>query len=154
MGPARFIADLFSRFSSRCFRSAPETGENPNRRLGRRGEELAARYLRRHGHKVLYRNFRAKHGGEVDIVCRDKSCNTLVFIEVKTRRSTQFGAPAEAVTRDKQHLIARGALAWLGMLDHPDEVLYRFDIVEVLFEGEVPRINHIKDAFPLPEPFR
>ena len=57
------------------------------------GEKLAARHLRRSGYRVIFRNFRAPHGGEVDIVCRDKRERTLVFVEVKTRRSTDFGRP-------------------------------------------------------------
>lgn len=101
---------------------------------------------------MLYRNFRAPHGGEVDIVCRDKSCDALVFVEVKTRRSLAFGAPGEAVTRDKQKLIARGALAWLRMLDQP-AIFFRFDIVEIVFEDGQPVFHLIKDAFKLPEPY-
>lgn len=120
--------------------------------LGSRGEELAVRFLRRHRYKVLYRNFRGPRGGEVDIVCRDKLCRTLAFVEVKTRRSLDFGSPSEAVTREKQTLIARGALAWLDLLGHP-EILYRFDIVEIVMTEKGPAINLIKDAFKLPEPF-
>jgi ribonuclease HII len=116
-------------------------------------ERLAVRYLREQNYKVLYRNFRApKSGGEVDIVCRDKSEDTLVFVEVKTRRSEAFGAPGEAVTRDKQKLIARGALAWLRLLDNP-EIPFRFDIVEIIHDGNEPSFNLIKDAFQLPEPY-
>lgn len=110
------------------------------------------RYLRRHGFRVLYRNYRAPHGGEVDIVCRDKSCDELVFVEVKTRRSVAFGSPGEAVTREKQKLIARGALAWLRLLDNPD-IIFRFDIVEIVMEGDQPSFHLIKDAFKLPEPY-
>ncbi len=88
----------------------------------------------------------------MDIVCRDKTCNTLVFIEVKTRRPTIHGTPAEAVDLAKQKLVARGAMAWLRMLDHPD-ILFRFDIVEVIIdENSHATFNIIRDAFPLPEP--
>jgi putative endonuclease len=148
MGLARFIAALFSRFSRR----PADAVVNPNHWLGREGERLAARYLREQDYRILYRNFRAPHGGEVDIVCRDKSCDALVFVEVKTRRSLAFGAPGEAVTRDKQRLIARGALAWLRLLDHP-EIYFRFDIVEIVFEGNKPSFHLIQDAFKLPEPY-
>ena len=102
---------------------------------------------------MLYRNFRAPHGGEVDLVCRDIRAKTLVFLEVKTRRSLDYGHPADAVNADKQRLIAKGALAWLRLLDHPD-VLFRFDIAEVVFEGRQPRVNVIQNAFTLPEPYR
>jgi putative endonuclease len=111
---------------------------------------LAEKYLRKRGCKILRRNFRAKGGGEVDLVCRDIAAKTLVFVEVKTRSSDEFDRPAAAVTREKQELIARGARAWLRLLDRP-EVNFRFDIVEVVIgEGE-PRINVIKSAFLLPE---
>lgn len=120
--------------------------------LGRRGEQLAARYLRaRHGCNLLYRNFRAPRGGEVDLVCRDD--DTLVFVEVKTRSSLDFGRPAQAVDAEKRALITRGALAWLRLLDNPD-VFFRFDIVEVLVErGRPPRCRRLKNAFSLPTPY-
>ena len=120
--------------------------------LGRLGEKLAAKYLREHDFKILHRNFRAPKGGEVDIVCRDKSSNTLVFVEVKTRSTARFGAPSEAVTPEKQHLISRGALAWLRMLDNPD-IYFRFDIVEVLVEESGTSVSLIRDAFQLSEPY-
>ncbi|MGB8168976.1 MAG: YraN family protein [Chthoniobacteraceae bacterium] len=129
----------------------PDHGENEDQWLGREGERLALGYLRRNRYKILYRNFRAPKGGEVDIVCRDKTCGTLVFVEVKTRRSLAYGAPSESVTRAKQKLIARGALAWLHLLNNP-EVLFRFDIVEIVLTDERPEFNLIRDAFKLPEP--
>ena len=86
------------------------------------------------------------------MVCRDK--DTLAFVEVKTRRSLAFGAPGEAVTRDKQKLIARGAFSWLDLLGRPDNIYFRFDIVEIVFEDETPSFHLIKDAFKLPEPYR
>lgn len=132
--------------------SSSEQSVNPAHQLGRDGEDLAARYLRAHGFKVIYRNFRAPHGGEVDLVCRDKKANTLVFVEVKTRSSADHGAPSEAVNREKQHLISRGALAWLRMLDNPD-LLFRFDIVEIVMHERHPEINLIQDAFPLSTPY-
>ena len=74
----------------------------PHLEMGRAGEELAAKYLRKNGHKILYRNFRASHGGEVDIVCRDRQHNELVFVEVKERRSSEeFGRPLDAVDQEE-----------------------------------------------------
>ncbi|MCF6311351.1 MAG: YraN family protein [Verrucomicrobiales bacterium] len=118
--------------------------------VGKLGENLAASYLHREERmKLLYRNFRAPKGGEVDLICRDG--DVLVFAEVKTRTTLQYGRPAEAVNKKKQLLIVRGALEWLRLLDHPD-VLFRFDIVEVvLTDGQVPEIHLIKNAFNLPE---
>ena len=65
--------------------------------VGKLGERLAASFLKKEGMKVLYRNFRAPKGGEVDLVCRDG--DTLVFAEVKTRTSLRYGRPAEAVNK-------------------------------------------------------
>ena len=107
--------------------------------------------MRRVGYKVLYRNYRAPRGGEVDLVCREGE--TLVFVEVKTRCSEAFGAPAEAVTASKQHLVARGALSWLKLLGNPD-IPFRFDIVEVRMSGGKGEANVIRNAFELPRPYR
>jgi putative endonuclease len=120
-------------------------------RLGRWGERVAARHLRRHKHKVLRRNFRAPHGGEVDLVCRDRRHNELVFVEVKTRRSEHFGRPADAVDRKKRSLIIRGAMKWLHMLGMPD-ITYRFDIVEVVV-GPPLEVRHLENAFHPPRNF-
>ena len=119
--------------------------------LGARGEKLACVFLRRQGYKILYRNFRARHGGEVDIVCRDG--DTLVFVEVKTRKRDDAVRPSESVNAAKRKLISRGALAWLQLLDNPD-ILSRFDVVEiVLAENEDPRFELIRDAFELSKPY-
>ena len=118
--------------------------------VGKLGERLAAIHLKKkEGMKILYRNFRASKGGEIDLVCRDG--DTLVFAEVKTRTSLRFGRPAEAVNKKKQLLIVRGALEWLRQLDHPD-LLFRFDIVEILLtDKELPEINLVRNAFHLPD---
>ena len=119
--------------------------------FGAWGERAAEAYLRRHGFLILYRNFRAPGGGEVDLVCRDKAENTLVFVEVKTRSTEERGRPADAVDYDKQRLVARGAMAWLRLLNYPD-IRFRFDIVEVLATDKTrPEITLIRNAFPLPE---
>ncbi len=113
--------------------------------VGATGERLAVKHLWRTGRKVLYRNFRPREGGEVDIVYRER--DTLVFGEVKTRTSGDFGDPAKSVTREKQKLVIRGANAWLRELNYP-EVQFRFDILEVLLPvGEAPRIQVIENAF-------
>lgn len=113
--------------------------------IGRRGEAIAARWLSVNGCKVLYRNYRAKEGGELDIVCRHRK--VLAFVEVKTRTSTAFGRPAQAVTLDKQSLILRGATSWLRLLGCP-EIAWRYDVVEVLLiAGQKPQVNWIQAAF-------
>jgi putative endonuclease len=145
-GLVRSIADLSNRWRSRFSRSNPEHLE-----LGTRGEKLACRFLRRNGYKILYRNFRGRSGGEIDIVCRDN--DTLVFVEVKTRTREDFGRPFDAVDRNKQNRISRGGLAWLRLLDNPD-ILFRFDVVEVIIaDGAKPRFELLRNAFALPEPY-
>ena len=120
-------------------------------RRGTLGEKLARRFLRKNGYKIIYRNFRGNSGGEIDIVARDK--DALVFVEVKTRSTEEFGRPLSAIDQQKRNRIARGGLAWLRMLDNPD-VLFRFDVVEVLVGGDSqPRLELIKNAFQLPAPY-
>jgi uncharacterized protein (TIGR00252 family) len=117
--------------------------------LGHAGECLAAKWLRAHGRNILYRNYRGVHRGEVDLVARHGS--VLTFVEVKTRSSTAFGRPADAVTPDKQRLIQRGALDWLRQLGQP-RLTFRFDIAEVwLVPNELPRVHVIENAFTLPD---
>ncbi|MDZ4287010.1 MAG: YraN family protein [Prosthecobacter sp.] len=117
--------------------------------LGLLGEFLACRCLRQRGRRVLYCNYRGPNRGEVDIVARHG--DVLSFVEVKTRTTTAFGRPADAVTPDKQRLIQRGALAWLRLLGNPP-IKFRFDIVEVLLiPGELPQLNIIQNAFQMPD---
>jgi len=146
-GLVRSIADLSNRWRSRFWpwrnSSTPE-----HIRRGTLGEKLARRFLRKNGYKILYRNFRGRSGGEIDIVARDK--DTLVFIEVKTRTREDFGRPLSAVDQQKRKRISRGGLAWLRLLDDPD-ILFRFDVVEVLVKDDAePRIELIMNAFQLP----
>ncbi len=139
---------LARRLATRLRSALVPPQEPPHLVLGRAGERLAAQYLRGHRYKILYRNFRAPRGGEVDLVCRDKRHNELVFVEVKTRSSEEFGRPLDAVDQRKRRLILRGAMTWLKMLDMPD-IVFRFDVVEVVMPGDV--VRHIENAFRLPE---
>jgi len=145
MVPVRLIAEAMRRLRK------PHSSEAPHIELGRRGEELSARFLRRNGYKILRRNFRAPHGGEVDIVCRDKRHNELVFIEVKTRSVDGFGRPFDAVDEKKRRLIIRGAMKWLRLLEMPD-ITFRFDVVEVVMAA-TPEIRLIENAFQLPDSY-
>src|ERR1044072_196910 len=147
---ARSIADLSSRWRNRFSRWKTSPKSSPLKR-GAYGEMLACRYLKRNGYKILFRNFRGRTGGEIDVVCRDN--DTLVFVEVKTRRREDFGRPVEAIDRQKRKRISRGALAWLRMLDNPD-ILFRFDVVEVVIADDAkPRVELIRNAFPLSKPY-
>jgi putative endonuclease len=145
---AQSIAGHLSRWRSRFL---PSKGSSDHLRRGASGERLACRFLRHNGYKILCRNFRGRRGGEIDIVCRDH--DTLVFVEVKTRRREDFGRPFAAVDPQKQRRISRGGLAWLRMLDNP-EILFRFDVVEVIMtENAKPRFELIQNAFQLSEPY-
>jgi len=148
LDPVRSIAALSSRWRNRFSRSK----ESPEHlRRGVRGEKLACQFLRNHGYKILYRNFRDRTGGEIDVVCRDG--DTLVFVEVKTRGGEDFGRPVEAVDRQKQLRVSKGGLAWLRLLDNPD-IVFRFDVVEVLLPNEQnPRLELIQNAFELSQPY-
>ena len=118
-------------------------------RLGRSGEQVARRHLEDSGFQFLAANYR--HGrGEIDLVLRDGE--VLVFVEVKSRSSEDWGRPAAAVDRDKQRILSDTALGYLAQLGHP-RVPFRFDIVEVLFEGDdVREIRHLPEAFQLTAP--
>jgi len=110
---------------------------------GRRGEQVAARHLRRCGYVILAQNYRAA-GAEIDLVALDDS--TLVFVEVKFRAGSGFGTPAEAVNSEKRERIRRAARVfaeWRGVPDLPA----RFDVVALSGAGRSCRLELIKDAF-------
>src|ERR1700747_1135924 len=113
---AQSIADLSNRWHNR-FSRWRKSSESSHLRRGAHGEKLACRYLKRSGYKILFRNFRGRSGGEIDVVCRDN--DTLVFVEVKTRGREDFGRPFEAVDREKQKRISQGGLPWLRLLYNP-----------------------------------
>jgi putative endonuclease len=123
-----------------------EPSHDPRQVLGRQGEASAEALLERAGLKIVARRFR-RRWGEIDLI--GERDDLVVFVEVKTRRGTGFGTPAEAVTRSKQERMARVALAWLqrtGGLERRT----RFDVVEVYVgAGGVPVLHHIEDAFRL-----
>jgi len=113
--------------------------------VGALGERIAAAHLKARGRRILYRNFKAARGGEVDIVARDGK--VLSFVEVKTRTSEEFGRPLDAVDRRKQRMIKRGANEWLRLLG-TRELPWRFDVVEVvLLDGRPPKVTVVENAF-------
>ena len=111
--------------------------------LGRRGERAAEKYLRRNGYRIVKRNFRAA-GAEIDLVAMDG--DVLVFVEVKTRRSRDAGAPEEAVDERKQKQIRRAA-EMFAMRYREDEIEMRFDIVAIDASGERLEIELLRNAF-------
>ena len=111
------------------------------RSLGQYGERLAARYLGDLGMQVLERNWRCEHG-EIDLIALDGDC--LVVCEVKTRRSTAYGEPVEAVTWRKAARLRRLASAWLAAHDvRPDRV--RIDVIGILRPANGPAaLRHLR----------
>lgn len=113
--------------------------------LGEQGEDVAARYLRRRGFTIVSRRNRNRRG-ELDLVAVED--RTVVFVEVKTRRSNAAGDPADAVDWRKQRKLTRSALVFLkahGLLEQKA----RFDVVAVKWPKDArrPEIEHIRDAF-------
>jgi putative endonuclease len=119
-------------------------GDTPRGRLGKRGEDLAVDHLSRQGYQVLERNWRCARG-EIDIVAIDGSA--LVFVEVKTRSSRNFGHPLEAITLVKLARLRSLALAWCHA--HPDRSgQLRIDAIGVLAPANAPfQIEHLTGVF-------
>lgn len=117
---------------------------DPDAVTGRLGEDLAHRFLRRKGYTVVARNYRPASGaGEIDLVAWDGPA--LVFVEVKTRASEEFGAPERAVDREKEKRLLRAARSYAHRAGIEMERT-RFDIVSVVLERP-PRLELIRDAF-------
>jgi len=111
--------------------------------LGSAGERAVADWYQQRGYEVLDQNWR-RRSGELDLVLRHT--HTIVFCEVKTRRSDAFGTPAEAVTRDKQRRIRALATQWLE--EHPStRGELRFDVAAVMVGANSPTIDVIEAAF-------
>lgn len=113
------------------------------RQRGIAGEELAVDFLLKKGYRILERNYRFERG-EIDIIAEDN--NTLVFVEVKTRRSKEFGEPEDAVTPGKQKQIKQTAEGYIFQYQIDDRSC-RFDIVAIDIGMKEPSIRHIEDAF-------
>ena len=111
---------------------------------GRLGEDMAYRYLRGHGCTVVARNYRARSGsGEIDLVAWHGK--TLVFVEVKTRASDEFGAPDRAVDAEKQANVERAARDY-ARRTNIDWEKTRFDIVSVVLDTPI-RVEWMREAF-------
>jgi len=113
--------------------------------LGRKGEIAAVVFLKNKGYKIISIGYRTPLG-QIDIIARER--NTICFIEVKSRSSARFGAPEEAVDAAKQKKISMTALFFLKS-NRLLESSARFDVVSIYCTDNKPRIELIRDAFPL-----
>lgn len=114
--------------------------------IGKYGENIACEYLKRKGYSILCQNYHSRFG-EVDVIALSPDKCTC-FVEVKTRKNTDYGSPYEFVTYSKQNKLRKTALCYTGT----DQIYMRFDIVEVLYKIEgtkvkVASVNHIENAF-------
>ena len=110
--------------------------------LGDKGEQLALKFLKEKGYQIIDKNWR-KHHFEIDIVARDKQ--ELVIVEVKTRSTSFFGEPEEAVTIKKQRHLIEGAHHYIE--SNCIDLDCRFDVLAIELNKNVEEIKHIKDAF-------
>ena len=113
--------------------------------FGKKNEKLAISFLKRRGYRIIKRNFRTPMG-EVDIIAADG--DIIVFVEVKARRSRQYGHPKFAVTPAKQRHLSIAALAYLKETRNTG-ARARFDVVTVRYAGDMPVVEHIQNAFEL-----
>ena len=134
---------LLWKLSDRARQRAESRALSPQAALGRKGENLAHRYLRNAGYTVIARNYRPGQDSEIDIVARDG--DKLVFVEVKSRRSAEFGSPDRAIDDVKKRHILRAARSFVTRSgDSWNRV--RFDTVSVVFTTP-PAISHQQDVF-------
>jgi putative endonuclease len=110
---------------------------------GKEGEEIAVRFLREKGYGIIQQNYIFGHG-EIDIIARDG--DMLVFVEVKSRASDEYGPPEDAVTQRKAGLVRRTAEGYL-FTRKLDEIACRFDVIAIDRKGGRTEIRHLIDAF-------
>ncbi|HMN16706.1 MAG: YraN family protein [Ignavibacteriota bacterium] len=112
--------------------------------FGKDGEEIAAKYLLKKGFEILKRNYRFSHG-EIDIIAKDG--DTLVFVEVKTRKNLEYGEPEYAITKKKIQQLKK--IAELYLFDKQiEEADCRFDVIAIILGSENnPQITHYENAF-------
>ncbi|MBQ3554192.1 MAG: YraN family protein [Clostridia bacterium] len=111
--------------------------------FGNVGEKAACKYLKKNKYKILACNYRKPYG-EIDIIVQKGE--TVVFVEVKTRKGTEFGLACEAVTASKQKRLVQTAYSFIE--ENNLDLNYRFDVIEVYHEnGKAKTINHIENAF-------
>ena len=111
------------------------------RELGNHGEDLACKFLEKNGYKIIERNKSFSKFCEIDIIAQIK--NTLVFVEVKTRKTNSFGSPLEAITKTKYSHIRQGALTYLGE-NSKKFSNFRIDAIGITLEPKV-EIKHLQN---------
>lgn len=114
--------------------------------LGKIGEDLAVAYLQDKGYQILERNWRSGHK-EIDIIALNDD-DVLIIVEVKTRKSDDFGEPDIAVGITKQRMLIWAADAYVRYRNLDVDV--RFDIISIVISDAEPEIEHIEDAFISP----
>jgi putative endonuclease len=119
--------------------------QNKHQKFGEKSENLAAWYLKKNGYKIIEQNYRNRMG-EIDIIAREKK--TIVFVEVKSRRSIRYGNPKWAVTPKKQRKISMVALYYLKTTQQIDAKA-RFDVVSITSNRDEPQIEIVRNAFDL-----
>ncbi len=112
--------------------------------LGSENEDIAENYLTAKGYTILERNFHVGKSGEIDIICRDG--NILVFVEVKSRRSYEYGTPEDAVTPSKRDTIRRTAQRYVH-IHNANNCECRFDVIALDYVSGNPEIRHWVHAF-------
>ncbi len=115
--------------------------KSSNRELGNHGEDLACKFLEKNGYKIIARNKSFSKFCEIDIIAQIK--NTLVFVEVKTRKTNSFGSPLEAITKTKYSHIRQGALTYLGE-NSKKFSNFRIDAIGITLEPKV-EIKHLQN---------
>ena len=114
-----------------------------NKETGTLGEKIAAEYLEKHGCKIIEKNWRYSRFGEIDIIALDKE--TLIFVEVKTRRTTSFGHPFEAIDEKKYHQVHTIANAYMSQTNIKHKSC-RIDGIGIILTNP-PEITHLKNLF-------
>lgn len=112
-----------------------------NRKFGDAGEDLACRYLQKQGYEILERNKHYSRFCELDIIAKYK--NTVVFVEVKTRKTNNFGVPSEAITKSKYENIKKGVQFYLAENNVKD---FRIDAICITLKPEI-KIEHLKNIY-------
>jgi putative endonuclease len=116
--------------------------------FGQKAETIAVRQLEKAGYEIITRNYRNRIG-EIDIVARDGQ--TLVFVEVKARRTLRYGHPKHALTRAKRRKVSMVALEYLKSTGQ-SSARARFDVVAITAPAHEPQVEIIKNAFELAYP--